>query len=166
SDRGFASGFLQIPPHDSHPYLWRQVPTAKPVADFHRQVTALAGRTKTEHQVVFEENRVTWQLKFAFWAKMQEVALAWGKLQAAGVNALSNVCAASVLRALGAKVARIVLRKRVWPGKKERRALFDVLARLGGVVEKQKVPVEGELYFKPHWDAGVPGGRSRGGSGS
>ena len=40
------SGFLQIPPHDGHPCLWLTVPTAKSVADFHRQVVAHAGRTK------------------------------------------------------------------------------------------------------------------------
>lgn len=45
SDRGFASGFLQIPPRDGHPCPWLTVPTAKPVADFHRQVIAHAGRT-------------------------------------------------------------------------------------------------------------------------
>ncbi|MFF0419754.1 hypothetical protein, partial [Paenibacillus lactis] len=28
-----------------HPCLWLTVPTAKPVADFHRQVIAHAGRT-------------------------------------------------------------------------------------------------------------------------
>ena len=45
SDRGFASDFLQIPPHDGHPCLRLTVPTAKPVADFHRQVITHAGRT-------------------------------------------------------------------------------------------------------------------------
>ena len=40
------SGFLQIPPHDGHPCLWLTVPTAKSVADFHRQVVAHAGRTR------------------------------------------------------------------------------------------------------------------------
>ena len=45
SDRGFAVGFLQIPPHDGHPCLWLTVPTAKSVADFHRQVVAHAERT-------------------------------------------------------------------------------------------------------------------------
>ncbi|SDK76185.1 hypothetical protein SAMN05216192_15338, partial [Paenibacillus typhae] len=46
SDRGFASGFLQIPPRGGHPCPWLTVPTAKPVADFHRQVIAHAGRTR------------------------------------------------------------------------------------------------------------------------
>ena len=41
-----ASGFLQIPPHDGHPCLRLTVPTAKSVADFHRQVIAHAERTK------------------------------------------------------------------------------------------------------------------------
>ena len=38
--------FLQIPPHDGHPCLWLTVPTAKSVADFHRQVITHAERTK------------------------------------------------------------------------------------------------------------------------
>ncbi len=45
SDRGFASDFLQTPPHDGRPCLWLTVPTAKPVADFHRQVITHAERT-------------------------------------------------------------------------------------------------------------------------
>ncbi len=40
------SGFLQIPPRDGHPCLRLTVPTAKSVADFHRQVIAHAERTK------------------------------------------------------------------------------------------------------------------------
>ena len=44
------SGFLQIPPHDGHPCLWLTVPTAKSVADFHRQVVAHAGRTKKKNR--------------------------------------------------------------------------------------------------------------------
>ena len=40
------SGFLQIPPHDGHPCLRLTVPTAKSIADFHRQVIAHAERTK------------------------------------------------------------------------------------------------------------------------
>ena len=39
------SGFLQIPPRDGHPCLRLTLPTAKRVADFHRQVVAHAGRT-------------------------------------------------------------------------------------------------------------------------
>ena len=46
SDRGFASDFLQTPPHDGRPCLWLTVPTAKPVADFHRQVITHAERTR------------------------------------------------------------------------------------------------------------------------
>jgi len=46
SDRGFASSFLQIPPHDGHPCLWLTVPTAKPVADSHRQAIRHAMHTK------------------------------------------------------------------------------------------------------------------------
>ena len=45
SDRGFASDFLQTPPHGGRPCLWLTVPTAKPVADFHRQVITHAERT-------------------------------------------------------------------------------------------------------------------------
>ena len=39
------SDFLQIPPHDGHPCLRLTVPTAKSVADFHRQVVTRAKRT-------------------------------------------------------------------------------------------------------------------------
>ncbi|MDR0404946.1 MAG: hypothetical protein LBH37_04080, partial [Oscillospiraceae bacterium] len=47
SDRGFASGLLQIPPHDGHPCLLLTVPTAKPVyGNFHHQVIVHAGHTK------------------------------------------------------------------------------------------------------------------------
>ena len=44
--RVFASGFLQIPPHDGHPCRQLTVPTAKPVVDFHHQVVTHAGRTE------------------------------------------------------------------------------------------------------------------------
>ena len=47
SDRGFASDFFQTPPHDGRPCLWLTVPTAKPVADFHRQVI-----TRAEHTTI------------------------------------------------------------------------------------------------------------------
>lgn len=43
ADRGFASGFLQIPPRGGHPCIWLTVPTAKPVADFYRLVIDHAG---------------------------------------------------------------------------------------------------------------------------
>ena len=46
SDRGFASDFFQTPHHDGRPCLWLTVPTAKPVADFHRQVITHAEHTK------------------------------------------------------------------------------------------------------------------------
>jgi hypothetical protein len=46
SGRGFAAGFLQIPPHDGHPCLWLTLLAAKRVADLHRQVIAHAGHTK------------------------------------------------------------------------------------------------------------------------
>ena len=52
SDQGFASGFLQIPPHDGHPCLQLTVPTAKPVTDFHRLACAHVGRTKKREQAL------------------------------------------------------------------------------------------------------------------
>ena len=42
------SGFLQIPPHNGRPCPWLTVPTAKPVADFHRQVIEPAERTRKD----------------------------------------------------------------------------------------------------------------------
>ena len=125
-------------------------------------LVALGVLYKTEHQVVFEEKRVTWQLQFAFWAKMEDVARVWGKLQAAGVNTLSKVCAASVLRALGAKVARIVFRKRIWPGKNGNRGLFGVLERLGRAVENRLGKEEGEALFQAALGGGVPRGGAPG----
>ena len=63
SDRGFASDFLQTPPHGGRPCLWLTVPTAKPVADFHRQVI-----TRAEHTT---KKRGLLQLQsssfFSFW---------------------------------------------------------------------------------------------------
>ena len=53
SDRGFALGFLQTPPHDGRPCPWLTVPTAKSVADFHRQVVTHAERTKTSAENLF-----------------------------------------------------------------------------------------------------------------
>ncbi len=52
SDRGFASDFLQTPPHDECPCLWLTVPTAKPVTDFHRQVITHAERTQKNISLV------------------------------------------------------------------------------------------------------------------
>ena len=49
SDRGFALGFLQTPPHDGRPCPWLTVPTAKSVADFHRQVVTRAERTTNDN---------------------------------------------------------------------------------------------------------------------
>ena len=49
------SGFLQIPPHNGHPCLWLTVPTAKSVADFHRQVVAHAGRTSEKNPFCLAE---------------------------------------------------------------------------------------------------------------
>ncbi|MEE0568796.1 MAG: hypothetical protein UC379_01985, partial [Acutalibacteraceae bacterium] len=45
SDRGFASDFFQTPSHGGRPCLRLTVPTAKPVADFHRQVITRAEHT-------------------------------------------------------------------------------------------------------------------------
>jgi len=53
SGRDFASSFLQIPPRGGHPCLQLVVPTAKPTADFHRQVNAHAGRTKKQTARIF-----------------------------------------------------------------------------------------------------------------
>ena len=50
SDRCFASDFLQTPSHGERPCLWLTVPTAKPVADFHRQVITHAEHTTTKQQ--------------------------------------------------------------------------------------------------------------------
>ena len=47
SDRDFALGFLQIPPHDGHPCPLLTVPTAKSVTVFHRLVVAHAWRTSS-----------------------------------------------------------------------------------------------------------------------
>ncbi|MBR1443589.1 MAG: hypothetical protein IJ583_08655, partial [Firmicutes bacterium] len=54
SDRGFALDLLQIPPHDGHPCPLLTVPTAKPVVDFHHQVTAHSGQTsKSDVKILF-----------------------------------------------------------------------------------------------------------------
>ena len=45
SGRDFAAGFLQIRSHPRHPCLWLMIPTAKFIADLHRQVIAHAGHT-------------------------------------------------------------------------------------------------------------------------
>ena len=41
------SGFLRIPPHGGHPCLRLTVPATESVVDFHHQVVAHAGRTRT-----------------------------------------------------------------------------------------------------------------------
>ena len=46
SGQSFAAAFLQIPPHDGHPWLWLTLPTAGRVRDFHPIERALAGRTE------------------------------------------------------------------------------------------------------------------------
>lgn len=58
SDRGFALDFLQIPPRGGHPCPLLTVPTAKSVADFHRQVIAHVGHTRKKHhssKIFFDE---------------------------------------------------------------------------------------------------------------
>ena len=63
SNRGFACGlvclptsdFLQIPPCNGRPCLWLTVPTAKSVADFHRQVIAHAERTRKKELIDFQK---------------------------------------------------------------------------------------------------------------
>ena len=52
SDRGFALGFLQTPPHGGRPCPQLTVPTAKSVADFHRQVITRAERTQKTAKAV------------------------------------------------------------------------------------------------------------------
>ncbi|MDR0404758.1 MAG: hypothetical protein LBH37_03090 [Oscillospiraceae bacterium] len=48
SDREFASGFLQIPPHDGYPCLLLTVPTAKPVygGTFATKLSSMPGTLK------------------------------------------------------------------------------------------------------------------------
>ena len=59
SGQRFASGFLQIPPHDGHPCLPLTVPPVGPVEDLqssataHLQVRAHAGRTKKKSRGIF-----------------------------------------------------------------------------------------------------------------
>lgn len=48
SGQGFAAGFLQIPPRSGHPCLGLTLLAAKRVADFHRRVSARAGRTQSK----------------------------------------------------------------------------------------------------------------------
>ena len=52
SAQGFASGFLQIPPRDGHPYLWLILPTAGRIEDLHLLVNTHVGRTKKEQPAV------------------------------------------------------------------------------------------------------------------
>ena len=61
SDRSFASGFLQTPPHDGRPCPWLTVPTAKSVADFHRQVIAHAERTRDNPDRFLSAGVVIWK---------------------------------------------------------------------------------------------------------
>ena len=58
------SDFLQIPPLDGHPCLRLTVPTAKSVADFHRQVIAHAERTYKIRHNSFEIYRILAKLSF------------------------------------------------------------------------------------------------------
>jgi len=57
SGRGFALGFLQIPPRDGHPCPLLTVPTAKPVADLHRRVIAHAEHTMNKTRYTLQCNR-------------------------------------------------------------------------------------------------------------
>ena len=45
SDREFALGLLHTPPHDGRTCPLLTVPTAKPVVDFHHQVSVHSGQT-------------------------------------------------------------------------------------------------------------------------
>ena len=66
SDRGFALGFLQTPPHDGRPCPQLTVPTAKSVADFHRQVVTRAERTnKNPIRFLAISNRILLLFKIA-----------------------------------------------------------------------------------------------------
>ncbi len=56
SGRDFALGFLKIPPHVGHHCLQLVVPTAKPTADFHRQVNTHAGRTNKKNWEIIYPN--------------------------------------------------------------------------------------------------------------
>ena len=49
SDQEFATGLLHTPPHDGRTCLSLTVPTAKPVVDFHHQVTAHSGQTNKKN---------------------------------------------------------------------------------------------------------------------
>ena len=56
SDRGFALGFLQTPPPGGRPCPQLTVPTAKSVADFHRQVITRAERTHKQKSRLFSRD--------------------------------------------------------------------------------------------------------------
>ena len=53
SDRELALGFLHTPPHDGRTCPQLTVPTAKPVVDFHHQVTTHSGQTKETAEISY-----------------------------------------------------------------------------------------------------------------
>ena len=66
SDRGFASNFFQTPPHDGCPCLWLTVPTAKPLADFHRLMITHAEHTTTKQPPGYSDGRFSYFSAFSF----------------------------------------------------------------------------------------------------
>ena len=56
SDREFVLGILQIPPHGGHPCPQLTLPTAKRVANFHRQVTAHFEKTNHTYLCIINKN--------------------------------------------------------------------------------------------------------------
>ena len=61
SDREFALGLLHTPPHDGRTCPQLTVPTAKPVVDFHQQVTAHSGQT-TKNPIDFIRKSIGFRL--------------------------------------------------------------------------------------------------------
>ena len=66
SDREFALGLLQIPPHNGHPCPQLTLPTAKRVADFHRLVTAHFGQTQKTARTLPVPARLFIRIYYAF----------------------------------------------------------------------------------------------------
>ena len=63
SDRGFASDFFRTLLHSGRPCLQLTVPTAKPVADFHRQVVTHAEHTSKAATL---EINLRWRLSVSY----------------------------------------------------------------------------------------------------
>ena len=69
SDREFALGLLQIPPHDGHPCPLLTLPTAKRVVDFHHQVTAHSGQTQKRSTITAEFAAMALKVAKEYWQK-------------------------------------------------------------------------------------------------